>query len=71
MSRVAESLRRDTARADAALPVEERLRRALALGDSDVAIHASANGLTLDAARAALRRQRGMGRRPSRCASEP
>jgi hypothetical protein len=71
MSRVAESLRADDARAAAARPAAERLRLALELGDSDARIFAAAHGLSFDAARAQLKRQRTAGRRPSRCTAEP
>jgi hypothetical protein len=71
VSQVATSLRRDGARAEAALSPEERLLRALLLGDSDVQLHAAANGLTRDQALAALRRQRSMGRRTSASAAGP
>ncbi len=71
MSKVAASLRRDGARAEAALSPGERVLRALQLGDSDVQLHAAATGLSLEAARIALQRQRAAGRQPSRCVSEP
>jgi hypothetical protein len=69
MSRVADSLRRDGALAEAALPERERVLRALAVGDSDAQLHAAGSGLTVAEARVALQRQRAAGRWPSRCAA--
>lgn len=70
MSRVADSLRAKTAAADRARTPAERLLLALRLGDSDAALLAGARGLGEEAARGLLRRQRQVGRRPSRCATE-
>jgi hypothetical protein len=69
VSKVASSLRLDGARAEAALPPGERVLRALALGDSDVELHAAGAHLSPAEARAALQRQRASGRHPSLCAS--
>jgi len=70
VSRVADTLRSETAAADRARSPAERLLLALQLGDSDVALLAGTRGLGEEAARRILRRQRQAGRRPSRCAAE-
>lgn len=56
-------MRRD----DAALHPEQRVERALALGDDDLAAYASAHQLASEWARRALVRQRRAGRRASGC----
>jgi len=70
VSRVADSLRAETAAADRARTPAERLLLALSLGDGDAALLAGARGLSAEEARHLLRRQRQAGRRPSRCAAE-
>jgi hypothetical protein len=54
-------------RSDAALTPEQRVERALALGDDDLASYASAHALASEWARRALIRRRRAGRLPSGC----
>lgn len=63
VSASAEYFRNATRQAAAALSPEERVLRALALGQCDLEIYASVNGLTLDQARLDLRRRRDLERR--------
>jgi hypothetical protein len=70
MDSVADDLRRETARALAALSPAERVALALQLGRRDLARFASARGLGEREARALLAAARRRGRRPSRCTGE-
>jgi hypothetical protein len=65
MRSVADESRTATRRADAALTPEQRVERALALGDDDLAAYASAHSLASTWARRALTRRRRVGRQPS------
>jgi hypothetical protein len=65
MRSVADDSREATRRADAALTPEQRVERALALGDDDLAAYASAHSLASTSARRALVRRRRTGRQPS------
>jgi len=66
MQSVADSLRDDTRRQTLALPPEERVERALALGDADVAAICEARDVTTAEARAIIAGSRRHGRRQSR-----
>ena len=63
VSASAEHFKRATARAVAGMSVEERVLRALALGQSDLELYAAVNGVTLDRARLELRQRRERERR--------
>jgi hypothetical protein len=67
MKSVADDSREATRRADAALTPEQRVERALALGDDDLASYASAHALASEWARRALMRRRRAGRLSSAC----
>jgi hypothetical protein len=67
MRSVADESREASRRADAALTPEQRVERALALGDDDLAAYAFAHALASERARHALVRRRRVGRLPSRC----
>jgi hypothetical protein len=62
---VADGLRREDRARDGLLTASERVMRALALGQRDLAIHAAARGLSPAAARRAVERRRQAGRRAS------
>lgn len=62
-SESAERFRRATRDSVAAMSAEERIRRALALGELYLTIFASANGLTVQAARKELRARQDAARR--------
>jgi hypothetical protein len=64
---VADDSRDATRRADAALTPEQRVERALTLGDDDLVAYASAHALASEWARRALVRRRRTGRQPSAC----
>ena len=66
MQSVADSLRDDTRRKTLALPPEERIQRALALGDADIAAMCEARDVTTAEARVIIARSRRQGRRLSR-----
>lgn len=66
-SKLADSLREERRREEAALSPLERLRLAQRLGDDAVRQYASAHGLDLRAAARELARHRQLGRRPSAC----
>lgn len=66
---VADDLRLRTVHRVLELPVRERLRVALALGDDDLALFLRSSGLDRDQARERLRAQRARGRTPSRVAT--
>jgi hypothetical protein len=63
MSAVAEHFKQATLRGAATMSAEERILRALALGQSDLELYAAASGLTLEQARAEHRRRRALERR--------
>jgi len=63
---MADDLRDDTRRKDAALSPEARVRLALELGDADVQALCEAKGLSVEEAKATFARSRRHGRRPSR-----
>lgn len=63
-------MREELARTVAELPLEERIELAFRLGEADLALYQAAHGVDREAALTALRRQRQVGRRPSRCAAE-
>jgi hypothetical protein len=63
VSASAEHFKQATARAAEAMSIEERVLRALALGQSDLEIYAAANGVTLERARLELRQRRERERR--------
>lgn len=63
MSASAEHFRRATLQQAAAMSPEQRVLRALALGQSDLEIFAAASGRSLEEARAELRRRRDLDRR--------
>jgi hypothetical protein len=65
MASVADDLRRRNARLVLDMPVNSRILLALSLGDDDLAIFASTNGLDRREAAARLRVQRARGRRVS------
>ncbi len=67
-SELAEALRVERLRREAAMSPLERLRLAQRVGDESVAAFASALGLTLREARRELARRRQTGRRPSAAA---
>jgi len=67
MRSVADDSKDATRRDDAALTPEQRVERALALGDDDLAGYAAAHALGSDWARRALIRRRRTGRRASAC----
>jgi len=66
---IADALRGRTMDQVLALPVQERIALALALGDDDLALFVRTSGLDLETARRRLRSQRQHGRVPSACAS--
>jgi hypothetical protein len=66
MRSVADDLRLDSTRTVASLPVADRIRLALRLGDEDVARYRAAHGVGDAEARRALARSRRTGRPPSR-----
>lgn len=70
MRSVADDLREADADAVRAMTPDERIALARALGDRCVAVFAEAQGLSLEAARAELRRRRQWGRNPSGCARD-
>jgi hypothetical protein len=63
VSASADHFKEATRREWAAMSMEQRIVRALELGQSDVEIFASVNGLSLDEARAELRRLKDLSRR--------
>jgi hypothetical protein len=63
MHSVADELRAESRRRVAALPPADRVALALALGDDDVALLATARGITPVEARAAIAAARAIGRR--------
>jgi hypothetical protein len=65
VSASAEHFRQATLRAAAAMTPEQRVLRALALGQSDLELFAAVSGRTLDEARAELRRRRELERQPA------
>lgn len=67
---MANELRLESIASARTLTAEERIARALRLGDDDVEIFRRARGLSPDAALRVLRRSRQTGRRASRCATE-
>ena len=67
MRSVADDARDASRRDDAALTPEQRVARALALGDDDLAAYAVAHDLASEWARRALVRRRRVGRRASAC----
>jgi hypothetical protein len=67
MRSVADHSRESTRRDDAALTPEQRVNRALALGDDDLAGYAAAHALATEWARRALIRRRRAGRQASAC----
>lgn len=67
MRSVADQSRDAARREDAALTPEQRVERALALGDDDLAAYAAAHDLASVWARRALVRQRRTGRQASGC----
>ncbi|MGK2859780.1 MAG: hypothetical protein ACSLFQ_21495 [Thermoanaerobaculia bacterium] len=67
-SNVAEELRLERMRVELARTPGERLRRALEIGEQELQIFMTANGLSREAAHRALEANRHKGRRPS-CAS--
>ncbi|HSN90806.1 MAG TPA: hypothetical protein VLS93_06230 [Anaeromyxobacteraceae bacterium] len=68
MRSVADEIRDEGRRRERALSPAERIELALRLGEEDVEMYRTANGVTREEARLRLRRQRQVGRRPSRCA---
>ena len=58
VSASAEHFRQATAKAAAGMSVEDRVLRALALGQSDLELYAAVNGVTLERARLELRWRR-------------
>ncbi len=64
---MADQSRDATRREDASLTPEQRVERALALGDDDLIAYASAHDLASTWARRALVRRRRTGRLASRC----
>lgn len=64
MRSTADSLREELRAQTAALPEEERVALALALGRRDLALYAEARGLDLATAREELRARAQIGRRP-------
>jgi hypothetical protein len=67
MRSVADESREARRRADAVLTPGQRVERALALGDDDLAAYASAHALASEWARRALVRRRRAGRLASAC----
>jgi len=65
MRSVADQLRDETRRRNAALPPEARVALALALGDDDARALAAARGISTAEARAQIARSRRLGRQPS------
>ena len=63
MSASADHFKQASLREAAALSPEQRVLRALALGQSDLEIYASVSGLSLDQARSEVRRRRELERR--------
>jgi endonuclease V-like protein UPF0215 family len=55
------------AAAKSRLTPEERFALALQLGERDAQVYAAAHGVTIEEARAVLKRNRGLGRTPSKC----
>ena len=68
MRSVADELRAETRRRTLELPADDRIERALALGDEDARVFAAAHRLDVAAARRQLARTRSVGRRFS-CAA--
>jgi hypothetical protein len=64
---IADELRERDREALAALTAAERVALALALGERDLQTCALARGIGAERARRVLRRNRCLGRRPSRC----
>ena len=67
MPSVADSLQRDTRLKTLALPVGERVRLALTLGDTDLELIASLHRLDRSSAKRLIDRRRQAGRTSSRC----
>ncbi len=67
MKSVAEEAKADQLRKVEAMSVDERVRLALRLGDDDLAILCSVQGLTREEAISRIRRQRQIGRASSAC----
>jgi hypothetical protein len=65
MRSVADELRDEARRRDAALSPEARIELALRLGDDDARALAVARGISVAAARAEIARSRRLGRQPS------
>ena len=63
MSASIDHFKQATLREAAAMSSEQRVLRALALGQSDLEIYAAVSGRTLEQARAELRRRRDLERR--------
>jgi hypothetical protein len=66
-SKLADTLREERRRAEAALSPFERVQLAQRLGDDAVRQYASAHGIDPRAAARELARRRQLGRRPSAC----
>ena len=66
VSASADHFRQATARSAAAMSAEERVLRALALGQSDLELYAASHGVTLERARLDLRQRRERERRRAR-----
>lgn len=65
-----DQLKEATRRAAAAMTVEERILRALALGQSDLALYAAVSGQTLEEAGRRVRERRAAERRAAQRARE-
>jgi len=70
MRSVADAFRADTRRKTLDLRVDQRIERALSLGDDDAALFAAVHAMDDCSAKRALARSRQTGRRQS-CAAEP
>ena len=68
---VADALRAELRAEQADWTPEERVEEALRLGEEAIELYAEVHGVSHEAARRTLERNRQQGRRPSACALEP
>jgi hypothetical protein len=70
MRSVADDLRDELREATEQLPLEERFRLILRLGERGLEVYAQAHGVDRETALREFQRRRQAGRRPSKCMSE-
>lgn len=70
MRSVADDLRDELRENTAQLPLEERFRLVLRLGERGLEVYAQANGVDRETALREFQRRRQAGRQPSKCISE-